>query len=961
MKILEYNDLDISKVRRQYEKVIGFLEQDDFRSAEVKKLPEYDLYRAKLDDSNRLLFRIVNYEGARYALALEVVLNHAYDKSKFLRGVRIDESKIPVFEKVELEKEKLPSLVYVNSSDRCFHLLDKVISFDPEQQEIFRLQGPLIIIGPAGSGKTALTLEKMKRVHGRVLYVTLSRYLADNSRNIYYSHRYENEDQEISFLSFREFLETMRVPEGREISYRVFSGWLMRFPKQQRVSDAHRLYEEFRGVMTGSIIDKPFLGKEDYMALGIRRSVYLERERELVYTLFEKYLAFLKDNGYYDPNILAHAYLRHVRPEYDFIVVDEVQDITNIQLQLVLRSIKKAGDFILCGDSNQIVHPNFFSWSNIKSMFYTDETIEVQKLTRILQSNFRNSTAVIGLANKLLKIRQKRFGSIDRESNYLMNSQSEQPGEIVFVKDTERAKKELNQKIRRSTKFAVLVMREEDKTAVRQFFDSPLLFSVQEAKGLEYENVVLVDFISGERASFQEIIGGVDAEDLDAELEYMRARDKKDKSHEVYKFFINSLYVAVTRAVRNLYLIESDTGHPLIGMLGVQDAKETAAVEATQSSLEEWQAEAHRLELQGRQEQADEIRRDILKTQPVPWDVYTAERIAALLERACDPKEISQKPAKAVFDYSLFYNDHLLMEALAEHGFEKAKKFSTVVSGHRFFEPELYMPQRAQFVAGFLHKYSGKFFKDVLSDCERYGIDHRTAFNKTPLMLAALAGNIMLIEKLLSGGANSELTDNYGLTAWQSALQRATQDSKFASEFFNGVHEILAPSSVSLKVDERLLKIDSVQGEFLIFHLFLTELRSRINKKYLGLAAMTAPVLARIAEQLPDSALPGYRKKRSYISSLLSKNELGSDNPYNKKLFVRKRTGKYILNPKIAVLQGEDWIDIYRHANIGLFADSDSEAGKHINSVVQFLLSENKLEDRDVDQTQVQPKDDALF
>ena len=216
---------------------------------------------------------------------------------------------------------------------------------------------PLIIIGPAGSGKTALTLEKMKRAHGQVLYVTLSPYLADNSRNIYYAHHYENEDQEISFLSFREFLETMRVPDGREITYRVFASWLMRFPRQQRVADAHRLYEEFRGVITGSIVDKPYLSREDYLSLGIRQSIYLSEERELVYTLFEKYLAFLKENGYYDPNILAHAYLKHVRQIYDFIVVDEVQDITNIQLQLILGSLKNPDDFILCGDSNQIVHP----------------------------------------------------------------------------------------------------------------------------------------------------------------------------------------------------------------------------------------------------------------------------------------------------------------------------------------------------------------------------------------------------------------------------------------------------------------------------------------------------------------------------------------------------------------------------------------------------------------------------
>jgi hypothetical protein len=53
-----------------------------------------------------------------------------------------------------------------------------------------------------------------------------------------------------------------------------------------------------------------------------------------VYSLFEKYLAFLREHNFYDPNILAHDYLRHVRQTYDFVVIDEVQDITNIQLQL---------------------------------------------------------------------------------------------------------------------------------------------------------------------------------------------------------------------------------------------------------------------------------------------------------------------------------------------------------------------------------------------------------------------------------------------------------------------------------------------------------------------------------------------------------------------------------------------------------------------------------------------------
>ncbi len=948
MQILEYIDLDRSRVARQYQKLIGYLEQDDFKSADVRKLQEYDLYRAKLDDSNRLIFKIVTFKGTRYALILDVVLNHAYDKSKFLRGARIDESKIPLLEQSQLDKEPLPAVIYLNPSGPRFHLLDKVISFDPEQQGIYIHTPPVIIIGPAGSGKTALTLEKMKRSHGQVLYVTLSPYLADNARNIYYANHYENDDQEISFLSFREFLETIRVPDGREIKYSVFAKWLLRFPRQQRVADAHRLYEEFRGVITGSIVDRPWLSREEYRDLGVRRSIYLAQERDLVYTLFEKYLAFLKENGYYDPNILAHRYLEHATQTYDLVVVDEVQDITNVQLQLILRSLRKADQFILCGDSNQIVHPNFFSWSNLKSMLYSAESLNIHKVIRILQSNFRNSQAVTDLANKLLRIKQKRFGSVDRESTYLMNSLSEEAGEVVFMRDTDRVKRDLNQKTRRSTKFAVLVMRDEEKESVRRFFDTPLLFSIKEAKGLEYENVILLNFVSGERANFREIISGVTPDDMKGDLQYMRASDKSDKSLEVYKFFVNSLYVAVTRAVRNLYLIESDTGHPLLDMLGVRNAREQVTVDAKQSSMEDWQSEARKLELQGRQEQADEIRRDILKTRPVPWDVCTPAHIIDLIARAKDARDVSQKPKKTLFEYGLFYDEPALIELLSVHGFDKAKQIYYLREGRRGFNRSLYEQQRGHLVTRYLQPYAGKFYKDIIDQCEMYGADHRAVFNKTPLMIAAASGNAPLIQELLRAGADPELTDNCGITAWQGALQRAARDEHFAAASFPAVHEMLVPSSVSVKVDDRLIKIDRSQGEFLLFHLFFVLLRRRINHQLPDDIPLTAVILSDVTAKLPDGIVPTFRKKRTYISSLLSKNEIDSTNPYGRKLFSRKRTGRYILNPGLAVRLKEEWVDIYRLAGLELLSHIGSESGGRFRAGLLSLISVDEPQEKHV-------------
>ena len=79
MRVLEYSDLDTSRVRPQYEKVRQRLEADDLRSADLKKLGD-GLYRAKLDHANRLIVKLMRHQGERVALALEVVLNHAYDR-----------------------------------------------------------------------------------------------------------------------------------------------------------------------------------------------------------------------------------------------------------------------------------------------------------------------------------------------------------------------------------------------------------------------------------------------------------------------------------------------------------------------------------------------------------------------------------------------------------------------------------------------------------------------------------------------------------------------------------------------------------------------------------------------------------------------------------------------------------------------------------------------------------------
>lgn len=120
----------------------------------------------------------------------------------------------------------------------------------------------------------ALTLEKLKHARGEVLYVTHSAYLAQSARSLYHAHGFEAAEQEPVFLSYREFVESIDVPPGREAQWRDFAAWFQ----------------------------------------GLRQSIFAPERREAVYALFGKYRTWLAEAGLYDLNLVAQDWLARARP-----------------------------------------------------------------------------------------------------------------------------------------------------------------------------------------------------------------------------------------------------------------------------------------------------------------------------------------------------------------------------------------------------------------------------------------------------------------------------------------------------------------------------------------------------------------------------------------------------------------------------------------------------------------------
>ncbi|WP_369409691.1 UvrD-helicase domain-containing protein [Wolbachia endosymbiont of Anopheles demeilloni] len=507
-----------------------------------------------------------------------------------------------------------------------------------------KLELPLVINGAAGSGKTSVALESLKKIKGKfeggkILYITKSENLIKESKKLLKYEYYDetaNEfkiaaPEEIDFLSLHEFLEKRAkdIKGKKPIDRSKFFSWFNIICKKDKFKeykkDGDKIFEEFTAVIGGrGLLGED--GKDRYGQLGDRQSMFSVDERNRVYDFFKEYRKFIeKDSEYCDPNLVAYKCI--TEGMYSAIVVDEVQDLTESTLSLILKSLKDESkdNFLLCGDINQVIHPSFFSLSKLKSFLYQNQCIRDQgsEVFYTLEKNYRNSEQVIEIANRILHLKNYCFASEDKitvDNAFLMKSETKNKGNVGFIIDDK--KEEIAKKINESVNCAVLVLDDESKEDARKLFDTPLVFNIHEAKGLEFEDVILYKFTSCKayneiwniacpnksEGEIDNTINRIRDSYNEREVNTSRNKDKKDKSLEKYKFYMNALYVGVTHAVDNVYIIDDESN-----LLKIIEPREEGNVniEQEKSIPEEWRNKALELIEKGNIEQAELIARKL--------------------------------------------------------------------------------------------------------------------------------------------------------------------------------------------------------------------------------------------------------------------------------------------------------------------------------------------------------------
>ena len=630
--IYEYNKLDLTllendglTLKNRYDTFLDVLKQGTTHSGfKIEQLKGSKYYSARLNDTCRVLFISVNVKysdkkesslqcnGKKAFVILEVLPNHEYKKSKFLKNRKIVEECQQ--EGIKIEEIENVEELYTdtdNSSAKVSMFGIKPILLNKKQEEIVSHNLPLVVSGSAGSGKTLVALERLRKVkdndniEGKILYITRSKNLIDKSRESFYDYcREDNKEsnKEIEFLSVHEFLRKVDIGEelnsnisGKNpIDKNIFSLFLYHIKLNYRQSyklftqntDKENLLLIEFDIITGSNPDR-CLNKEEYINLGARKSVFPKNMKEEVYQLFEIYKQWVELNHkYYDINLNAHKCINNLKKIYSAVIIDEVQDFSISVLNLILGSLKEENkhQFMLCGDINQVIYPGCFSMSSLNKFLTDNNHIYVHNnIFYFLQEDYRNSEQVTELAQRVLHLKNYCCGVEDKSlplEHLFIKSIPGNTGSIRFVTYSEVDIKTVIEENANfaSAEFAVLCSTEQDKKEFKDLCSEKLgtkavvALTVHEAKGLEFDHIMIYNPISSNESYYNNICNSIinieanDIRELCNKMEFKRSRskDRETKSNNsntsgnLHGHQLNELFVQITRARKCVTIIEKE-------------------------------------------------------------------------------------------------------------------------------------------------------------------------------------------------------------------------------------------------------------------------------------------------------------------------------------------------------------------------------------------------------------------
>ncbi|CAD8122830.1 unnamed protein product [Paramecium sonneborni] len=256
----------------------------------------------------------------------------------------------------------------------------------------------------------------------------------------------------------------------------------------------------------------------------------------LIYEYFYQYEKLKKENGDFDLMDLVNYMICELDKgtqncaTIHYLFVDEIQDLPCAFLSLFSRLIEQGYQF--CGDTAQTIAKGVgFRFEDIKNFF---KKIDDQKLKNFelhqLTINFRSHNNILQLANNIVNLIELYFPkSIDKLNKEISNLKGPKPI-IINSKDTEVLFSFLtgdiqNLKTEVQIEFGcnqvILVKNHEVMENIPSQLKLALILTIEESKGLEFEDVILYNFFTDStlNPSYWDLLDYIFIDEVDLDID----------------------------------------------------------------------------------------------------------------------------------------------------------------------------------------------------------------------------------------------------------------------------------------------------------------------------------------------------------------------------------------------------------------------------------------------------------
>lgn len=494
-----------------------------------------------------------------------------------------------------------------------------LLALDPQQQAIVEQpfdKGPYLIKGGPGTGKTLINLARIRRIREeqlgkdllnkglvRIGFITFNKHLSETAEAMYKEICQKDIDPHTEFDNFdslmHRFAERVAEKAGRRPSNVI--SWekdrqashlnraLRKLEASHKARAEHLMaargdsffIEEFNEVILGNGLRN----EESYLKHQRKgRKVALkEGDRQLIFILYQKWLQELKESNdtTYEARQLSilgrieDGYLDLSEDKYDYLFVDELQDLSPVAIRILAQLVKQPANLTLSTDSAQAIYRQSPYWKDVSEdlRFHAHNSFTLEQAYRV--------TREIDRAIKPLRLNAGDGEGEDKEvsqavfegdsphwlyyptedhpgvaaliAQSIIKDKKVNPGQIAIISPT----KKLSDLVEKALKeLGIAVDQVKENRVVDLSSRAVHLLHAHIAKGLEFPFVIATSVVDGVYPnSFA--------------LKRAKSEDQQQEEQEKSR---RLLYTVLSRAARELWMI-SDRARPsqLLMLLDEQD------------------------------------------------------------------------------------------------------------------------------------------------------------------------------------------------------------------------------------------------------------------------------------------------------------------------------------------------------------------------------------------------------